>query len=364
MLGGGSRPAGWGWEALSSPLGQNTGEQSRSSRQRRGPGWDLAVGEGSTGEGRPGSSRRFRGHRRVTAGRGGGGRTGCHGSQHQRNTGSPGPCPGAWSPSASRPPVCHRVSSEALVQPRTHAHPSASPGALSGGSPRLPSTSLPVQPEPAPPAWDSHPFTPGDNIGECPCAWEHAIQARARGSARLSLARQRDPHSRRVEPGSPFVTSLTGACITHRERGGRAPRCPPFGTWDGVTSRPPARGARASSPPCPSALPRFRSAIHRSWEGAREQTAREQQGWGSHPQSWKDTLHPTIQSPVKTGVLPHPQARLLGAMRKENVSPHQCLVGLGYPGGGVGLRAGCLCREAQPFASSAHGPPTHEWASR
>lgn len=107
--------------------------------------------------------------RERAAGRGGRGRTGCHRSEHQRNTGSPGPCPGMGTPSPASLLSATRVSSEPLARPRTHACPSASPGgALSGGA----ALGFPLLPflfsQNSPLAWDSHPSTPGDNIGTVP----------------------------------------------------------------------------------------------------------------------------------------------------------------------------------------------------
>lgn len=112
--GRGSRPADWGWEALWSLLGWNTGEQNRSSRQRRGSGWDRAMGEGSSGEGRPGSSKCFGCDPRVTAPEGESSRTRRPGQDRlsQERTPEehrqPRPLSRYGDTLASQPPVCHQ----------------------------------------------------------------------------------------------------------------------------------------------------------------------------------------------------------------------------------------------------------------
>lgn len=112
----------------------------------------------------------------------------------------------------------------------------------------------------------------------------------------------------------------------------------------------------------PAPLPLRRSSVTgRSLQTSRPHVNR-RAGAATHDVG-RTPAHPKIQSPRKTRVLPNPQARLMGAMRHENVSPPQCFVGLGYL---CGRRTPCqppLSGDAQPFASSARDPPTHEWAS-
>lgn len=335
--GRGSRPADWGWEALWSPLGWNTGEQSRSSRQRRGPGWDGAVGEGSTGEGRPGSSKCFGCDPRVTAPEGGSSRTRGQGqdwlSQEQ-------------TPEEHRQPQPLSRYMDTLSQPASCLPP---------GSPLNPWPGLTHTPALQPPrelsveaalGFPLLPFLFSQNspscMGQPPL---HSWGQHRRLSLSLEIldpgpgprvctfvpGKAERPHGRCSELGSPFVISLTGACITHREREGRAPSCPPFGIWDRVTSLPPARGARASSPPWPSTCPA--SAPVSSVTGRSLQTSRphvnRRAGAATH-EAGRTPAHPKIQSPRKTRVLPNPQARLMGAMRHENVFPPQCFLGLGY----------------------------------